>query len=316
MKFKNIAIFGDNTLGNELGKKGTQTDITFYSRRQDEDVLSFVEPTEFPDKVQTLFYAINLTDAALIKIDAITRTLGEIIVALDCAGVKKGYIALGEGLIKEQITPILKGTNLENYEFIENDRIKITDHLFKAEIPPKEGNTRIPIDHFFDVKTIGTVILGTVRGNVKKFDELIVYPTDKKITVKALHIYDEEVESAGSGCRAGLNLKGVRDSELERGYVLAKEGEIMVKREIEVKFKVQKFWRYPLYSGNEYTFICGLQQLVAKVKEVKQGELRTGEEGVITLELDWKLSHEKGDKIALLKPDLPDNRIVGVGEII
>lgn len=316
MKFKNIAIFGDNTLGNELGKKGTQTDITFYNRRQDEDVLNFVEATEFPDRVQTLFYAINLTDAALIKVNAITRTLGEIIVALDCMEVKKGYIVLGEGLIKEQVAPLLKGTNLENYEFIENDRIKIIDHLSKAEIPSKEGNTRIPIDHFFDVKNVGTVVLGTVRGNVKKFDEFIVYPTDKRVTVKAVRIYDEEVESAGSGCRVGLNLKGIRDSELERGYVLAREGEMMVKREIDVKFKVQKFWRYPLYSGNKYAFICGLQQLGSKVKEVKQGELRAGEEGVITLELDWKLSHEKGDKIALLRPDLPDNRIVGVGEII
>lgn len=316
MKFKNIAILGDNALGNELGKKGTQSDITFYSRRQDNDVLNLVEPTEFPDKVQPVFYAINLTDAALLKIDAVTRTVGELILALDYSGVKKGFIVLGEGLIPEQVKPIIKGTCLENYEFLENDRIKIIEHLLKTEIPPKTGNTKIPIDHFFDVKNVGTVILGTVRGTVKKFDDFIVYPTDKKTTIKAVHVYDEEVESAESGSRVGLNLKGIKDSELERGYILGKEGEIMVKREIEVKFRVQKFWRYPIYSGNEYVFICGIQQLSAKIKEVKQGELRTGEEGVMTLELDWKLSHEKGDKIALIRPDLPDNRIVGVGEII
>jgi len=316
MKFKNIAILGDNALGNELGKKGTQSDITFYNRRQDDDVLNFVEPTEFPDKLQPVFYAINLTDAALLKIDAVTRTVGELIVSLDCSKVEKGFIVLGESIIPEQVKPLIKGTCLENYKFIENDRIKIIEHLSKAEIPAKTGNTRIPIDHFFDVKNVGTVVLGTVRGTVKKFDEFIVYPTDKKTTIKAIHIYDEEVESAESGTRVGLNLKGIKDSELERGYILGKEGELMVKREIEVKFKVQKFWRYPIYSGNEYTIICGIQQLNAKVKEVKQGELHTGEEGDMTLELDWKLSYEKGDKIALIRPDLPDNRVVGTGEII
>lgn len=313
MKFKNIAVLGDPLLANELGKKGTSSDITFYNYRQGDNVLSFVEPTEFPNKIQSLIYTINLADAALLKIDQLTRTLGEIIIALDCANVDKGYIVLGENLIKEQVIPVIKQTVLKNYEFIENDRIKIIDTLSKAEIKPKEGNVRIAIDHFFNVASVGTVILGTTRGKINKFDEFVVYPIDKKVTVKSIQIYDEDKEYAESGSRVGLNLRGVRDTELERGYVLAKEGTMNVSREIDVKFKVQNFWNYPVETGNEYVFLCGMQQLRAKIKD---GSLGKGQEGILKISLDWKLAYEKGDRIWLLRADLPDNRIVGSGIII
>lgn len=313
MKFKNIAILGDLTLGNELGKKGTSSDITFYNYREGDDVLSFVEPTEFPNKIQSLIYAINLTDAAIVKIDHLSRTLGEIIVALDIAGVDKGFIILGENLIKEQVIPIIKPTILKNYEFIENDRIKIIETLKKADIKPKEGNVRVPIDHFFEVESVGTVVLGTTRGKVNKFDEFVVYPINKKVSVKSIQIYDEDKNFAESGSRVGLNLRGIKVTELERGYVLAKENTMNVAKEINVKFKVQNFWSYPVETGNEYVFICGLQQLRAKIAE---GLLEKGQEGILKISLDWKLAYEKGDRIWLLRADLPDNRIVGSGIII
>ncbi len=315
MKFRNVALLGDNTLGEMLGKKGTESDITLYNYKEGDQAISFVVPTEYPGKIQSIVYAINMTDAAVIKIDAISKTLGEMIIGLDCAKVNKGFIILGENLIKEQILPIIKGTVLQNYKFVDYDRISILDTLLKEDIPSKyiSDDTRIAIDHFFDVKSVGTVVLANVRGKIKKFDEFVMYPTDKKVTVKSIQIYDEDYDEAGNGARVGLNLKGVSVAELERGYVLAKEGTMNVAREINVKFKVQRFWRYPVSTGGEYVLICGLQQLRATIKE---GTLSSNEEGIIKIGLDWKLAYTPGDKIWLLRPDLPDNRIVGVGEII
>jgi len=313
MKFKNIAILGDNTFGGVLGKKGTESDITLYSYKEESQALSFVVPTEYPGKIQSMVYAINMTDAAIVKVDAISRTLGEIIVALECANIKKGYIVMGENLIKEQILPIIKGTVLQNYKFIDNDRIAIIDTLSMEDISSDPGNIKVQIDHFFDVKSVGTVILGTAYGKARKFDEFIMYPTDKKVNVKSIQIYDEDHDEAENGSRAGISLKGVSVAELERGYVLAKEGTMNVAREINVKFKIQKFWRYPISAGGEYVFVCGLQQLRAIIKE---GSLGSGEEGTIKIGLDWKLAYAPGDRIWLLRPDLPDNRVVGCGIII
>lgn len=313
MKFKNIVVLGDNTLGDILGKKGTESDITLYSYKQATEAISFVVPTEYPGKIQSAVYAINITDAAIVKVDAISRTLGEIIVALDSANVKKGYIVMGENLFKEQILPIVKGTVLQNYKFINNERIAILNTLSKEDIAPSEGDVRIPIDHFFNVASVGTVVLGTARGKVNKFDEFVMYPTDKKVTVKSIQVFDRDQDEAESGSRVGLCLKGVSAAELERGYVLAKEGTMKVAKEVNVKFKVQKFWRYPINAGGEYVFICGLQHLRAVIKE---GALNSGEEGIIKIGLDWKLAYVPGDKIWILRPDLPDNRVVGCGEIL
>lgn len=313
MKFKNIAVLGDPLLGKELGKEGTSSDITFYNYREGENVLNFVVPNEFPNKIQSLIFAINLCDTVILKINELTRTIAEIIIAVDCAKVEKGFVILGENLVKEQVKPILKRTVLENYEFIENDRIKIISTLMKSDIKHKEGNVRIPIDHFFNVQSVGTVVLGTATGRVNKFDEFVVYPTNKIVTVKSIQIYDEDKEFAENGSRVGLNLKGIKDSELERGYVLAKEGQMNIAREIDVKFKVQNFWDHPVETGNEYVFLCGMQQLRANIKE---GFLSKGEEGTIKISLDWKLAYEKGDRVWLLRADLPDNRIVGCGEIL
>ncbi len=312
MKFKNIAVLGDNTFGDVLGKKGTESDITLYSYKEESQTLSFVVPTEYPRKVQSMIYAINMTDAALVKVDAINTTLGETIMALECANIKKGYIVMGENLIREQILPFIKGVVLQNYKFIDNDRIAIIETLSKEDISSTTSITKVPIDHFFDVKSVGTVILGTVYGKVRKFDDFIMYPTDKKVTVKSIQIYDEDKDEAENGSRVGLNLKGVSAAELERGYVLAKEGTMKVTKEINVKFKVQKFWKYPVSAGGEYVFVCGLQQLQATIKE---GELNSGEEGTIKIGLDWKLAYVPGDRIWLLRPDLPDNRVVGCGII-
>lgn len=313
MKFKNIAVLGDNTFGDVLGKKGTESDITLYSYKQAAEALSFIVPTEYPGKIQSMVYTINMADVVLVKVDAISRTLGEIIVALDSAGVKKGYIVMGENLFKEQILPIIKGTVLQNYKFIDNERITILDTLSKEDIAPSEGDVRIPIDHFFNVTSVGTVILGTTRGKVNKFDEFVMYPTDKNVIVKSIQIFDEDQDEAESGSRVGLSLKGVSVAELERGYVLAKKGTMKVAREVDAKFKVQKFWKYPVSVGGEYVFVCGLQHLRATIKE---GDINSGEEGTIKIRLDWKLAYEPGDKIWLLRPDLPDNRVVGCGEII
>ncbi|OQX21710.1 MAG: hypothetical protein BWK75_02590 [Candidatus Altiarchaeales archaeon A3] len=282
MEFKNIVVLGDNTFGDVLGKKGTESDITLYNYKEETQALSFVVPTEYPGKIQPVVYAINMANAAIVKVDAISRTLGEIIVALECADIKKGYIVMGENLIREQILPIIKGTVLQNYKFIDNDRIAIIDTLSKEDLPHSEGNVRIPIDHFFNVTSVGTIILGTTRGKIKKFDEFIMYPTDKKVTVKSIQVFDEDKDEAEDGSRAGLSLKGVSVAELERGYVLAKEGTMKVAREVDVKFKVQKFWKYPVNSGGEYIFVCGLQQLRATIKE---GALNSGEEGILKIGL-------------------------------
>ncbi len=44
MKYMNVGIFHDGTLGKELGKKEGDTDIVMFSRKTDGCIYTFLQP--------------------------------------------------------------------------------------------------------------------------------------------------------------------------------------------------------------------------------------------------------------------------------
>jgi selenocysteine-specific translation elongation factor len=58
-----------------------------------------------------------------------------------------------------------------------------------SKLKPKgaDGSAVIPIDHAFDIKGVGMVVLGVVKeGTVRAYDELALTPGGKKILVKSI----------------------------------------------------------------------------------------------------------------------------------
>ena len=92
MKSVNFVILGDASIVDELGKKGSVTDITIYDRKTPEKILSFIVPSGFPEKIQSLVQSIALAEYVIVNIVAIDKNLGEQIVALDCMKMQKGFI--------------------------------------------------------------------------------------------------------------------------------------------------------------------------------------------------------------------------------
>lgn len=317
MKFAIIGIFGDKNLGKELAKKGTESDITLYNIKKDEKILSFVEPTRYPEKIQPLGYALSMIDYALLKITAIDKTLAETIVALDAYGIGHGLIILDNYITEDQIKPYISGTVLENYETIGNDMIKLGEKVLDIEIERKEGPVKIPIDHYFNVHGIGTVILGVVkRGIVKKHDELVVYPINKKVMVRSIQIQDRDYGEGETGARVGLALKNIDAGELDRGFVIAQEGTLRTGNELKLKFKASKYWKETICKEEMYHIGLGMQFFPARVSRVEKSggeELKGGETGVIILKSERDVVFEEGDKAIVLRPEGGGLRIVGCG---
>ena len=320
MKFSLIGIFGDKNLGKELGKKGTESDITLYNIKKDESVISFVEPTRYPEKIQPLSYALNMIDYAILKISTIDKTLAETIVALDAFGIEKGCIIFDNYVTMEQIRPYISGTVLEKYEVVENDTIKLREKVFEVAPERKGGAVKIPIDHHFTVKGIGTVILGTVaRGVVKKHDELMVYPVNKKIQVRSIQIHDKDYDCGETGARVGLALKNIDSEELDRGFVLAPEGTLKAGDELKLKFKVNKYWKEPLSVDQMHHVGLGMQFFPARIIGVENDgkkELKAGETGTVTFKLEREVVFEEGEKAIVLKPEGSGLRVAGCGVIV
>ena len=99
---------------------------------------------------------------------------------LHCLGIKDGIVVLRNFLAKEQVAPLIKGTAVEGYQFMDDDKNAIREALLEQALALKESCDSqvgaMPVDHFFNVKGVGIVVLGCVQeGNLRKHDELMVF---------------------------------------------------------------------------------------------------------------------------------------------
>ena len=314
MKGLTVAVLGDAELAAALGKKGTVSDVSFFNLKKGEDSITYIVPSRYPEKLQSMATALAMADAAVLVVEKLDKDLGETIVAIDSFGLRRGFIILKNFLSADQLRPFVVGTTLEEFRFHEHDAQALNRSVLELELPPADGPVRVPIDHFFDVKGVGTVALGTVRrGVVKQHDSLVAYPTAKKATVRSIQVHDDDVPEATVGARVGLALKGIEVTDLERGIIFAPAGSLKVPEKLDMGFAVSKYWKGLVKKDMVLHAACGLQIVPARVEDVPGEGLKPGGTGKITLRFEKPLACEAGDRIIGLDLDSKGLRIAGYG---
>ncbi|MDQ1282677.1 MAG: hypothetical protein QG666_466, partial [Euryarchaeota archaeon] len=250
----NVVILGASDYGKEIGKKGTTSDLTFYNLKKGENTVTFIEPNRFPERIAPLFYAVSMAHKALLIVDQINPAFGEEVIMLDSIGLKEGIVILKNYLSREQIAPLIKGTVVDGYEFLEDDknllREKFLEDASKVSSPQNAETGTLPVDHFFNVRGIGTVVLGSLaEGSIKKHDVLTALPGKKTAQVRSIQKHDEDFDSAGVGERTGIALKGVEIEDLDRGTILTNDKSIKQVSSLESKASIVKYWPAPLKEG-------------------------------------------------------------------
>lgn len=283
----NVCIIGSPSFASEFGKKGTESDITLYNYRKDEDTITFVHPSRYPDRLSSLLYSLELADMVIMEISTIDAALGEVILAIHSYNVNKGYIYLKNYLQKDQLLPLLNGTKLQFFQFTDmpppelKELIIKESHLDETEPGTSQYSTNrafqskndepiISIDHFFNVRGIGPVVLGIVRnGIVNKHHKLELHPTGKQVLVRSIQTHDKDVVTAGIKDRVGLALKGIDSDDLGRGMVLAtpKSG-IVVAEEFQLELELVPYWKKPVEAGLLVHLVCFMQSRPARITEI------------------------------------------------
>ena len=310
LKSINFVLLGDQSIAPQLGKKGTATDIAIYDRKTSDVVYTWTSPTTFPDKIQPLMQAVNIAEYAILNVAALDRFLGEQIVALEYAGLFTGFVLHSYSVDREKLKSALKPTQISGYAFVDS-----VDDL-KAEVgklAPRglEGPTVIVVDHAFDVKGVGTVVLGVVRqGQVKVYDELSLAPSMKPVLVKSIQMHDDPVQSASSPSRVGLAVKGVTADEVSRGDIICKQSDGFVSTggNLKVGFKKSPFFKGEILDSQMYMMSLGMQIRAVKVKT-------TGQD-VLEVSAEKPVAYLKSQPCILLKPDNQGTRIIGRGDIL
>ena len=233
---------------------------------------------------------------------------------LQCSGIKSGYFILRNYIPKEKIEPLIKGTSLERFEFLADDANLLREKLIAeaSEITYSEDDKvgTVPIDHAFNVKGVGVVILGiVVNGAVKKHSKLKVLPGDKTAEVRSIQKHDDEFESAGSGDRVGFALKNVDVEEVERGVVLTNDPAVKISDKLQTTASLVKYWQTPIKTGMVMHVGHWAQFLTAKVEAASEdGDFRKPN---LTLALDKPLIYRSGDNAVLMYLEGAKLRVAG-----
>ena len=228
-------------------------------------------------------------------------------------------------------TPIIKGSALKVLESTSTDPnapeyacIKELLDTIDAYIPNPERDVDkpflMPVEDVFTITGRGTVATGRIeRGTLKIGEEVeIVGLSDekKKTVVTGIEMFRKSLDSAEAGDNAGVLLRGIQRSEIERGQVIAKPGSIHphteFSAEVYILTKEEGGRHTPFFNGYRPQFyfrttdVTGVIELPAGTEMVMPGDNVTMEIKLIT-----PIAIEKGLKFAIRE----GGKTVGAGSV-
>ena len=223
--------------------------------------------------------------------------------------------------------PIIRGSALKALEGdtseIGTESIKklmaACDEYFDLPTRDLDKPFLMSIEDVFTISGRGTVVTGRVeRGTLKLNDEVeIVGLKDTKKTVATgIEMFRKQLDEALAGDNAGVLLRGVDRTEVERGQVLAKPGSVTPHHKFEGKVYVltaDEGGRHtPFFSNYRPQFyfrttdVTGVIELPAGVEMVMPGDNVD-----MTVDLIAPIALEQGTKFSIRE----GGRTVGAGTV-
>ena len=329
----NFVLLGDTSIAGELGKKGTSSDITIYDRKTNDKIISYCFPNTYPEKLQPLLQSIAMSDYAIINISKLDTFLGEQLVAVDIFGIKNGFILYSYEIDAEKVKNIIKNTGLSLFAILDSlDQLKkeiadmtpdvnigskATDNVGDKEekneqLKEEEGVIEkigicVSIDHAFDVKGVGTVVLGSVKqGEIKTYDELTLSPANKPVLIKSIQMHDDPVNISKRPSRVGLAIKGVSAKDISRGDLITSPRLAKIaSNNFNLKFIKNQFFKEEISETQNYMVSVGLQIRTVKLKQNGDSNLN--------VQFEKPIAYIKNEKCVLFRPDSKGMRIMGYG---
>ena len=301
----NFVVLGKQDIASEFGKKGTESDLTLFDRKESDVIKTWVVPTGFPEKIQPLFQAINLAEYVIFHVDKLDKFTGEQIIALDSLKKEKGILSHTFDVDETKLNLMIKGTVVENYVQVDQDKIK--EEMDKFKPLSNESQSEMVIDHCFDVKGVGTVILGKVTcGKIKQYDNLKLYPEGIDVLIKSIQMHDDPVSESIYPARVGLAVKGVKPDNVSRGDVISEKDAVTVNSTITLDFVKSQFYKGDIAENQGCLVSVGLQIKAAKFVSITP----------LKLQFEKTIVYKPGDIAVILKPESNTIRILGNGAIL
>jgi len=228
-------------------------------------------------------------------------------------------------------TPVIKGSALKALEaaLAGNpddpacacimELMDAVDSYIPDPIRDTEKPFLMPVEDVFSITGRGTVATGRVERGIVKLNEeveLVGIKETRKVVVTGIEMFRKSLDEARSGDNAGLLLRGIQRTEIERGQVLAKTGSInphtQFKAEVYVLKKEEGGRHTPFFNGYRPQFYVRTTDITGSIKLPEGVEMvMPGDNITMEIELINPIAIEKGMRFAIRE----GGRTVGSGVV-
>ena len=222
-------------------------------------------------------------------------------------------------------TPIIRGSALKALEG-DPKYVKAIEDLMDAVdewIPTPERDNDKPflmsIEDVFTITGRGTVVTGRVeRGQLKLNDtvEIVGLKDTKSTVVTGIEMFRKQLDFAEAGDNAGVLLRGIDRSEVERGQVLAKPGTVhphkKFKAQVYVLSKEEGGRHTPFFTNYRPQFYFRTTDVTGVITLPEGTEMvMPGDNVTMTVELIAPIAVENGTKFSIRE----GGHTVGAGSV-
>ena len=228
-------------------------------------------------------------------------------------------------------TPIVRGSALEALECKSQDPnaaeytsikelLRVVDEYIPEPVRDVDKPFMMPIEDVFSIKGRGTVVTGRVdRGIAKKGDAVeIVGLREKSMTsvITGTEMFHKELEQVRAGDNAGILLRGIERTDVERGQVVAMPKSITPHKrfmsEVYVLKKEEGGRHKAFFTGYRPQFYIRTMDVTGNIKLPEGVEMvMPGDSVNLEVELITRVALEQGQNFAIREGGLT----VGAGVI-
>ena len=228
-------------------------------------------------------------------------------------------------------TPIIRGSALQALDSESTDQaapeyasilelMAAVDSFIPTPDRDVEKPFMMPIEDVFSIKGRGTVVTGRVeRGAVKLQEDVEIVGLQnetRKTVVTGVEMFHKQLDQAQAGDNAGILIRGVDRTEVERGQVLAKPGSITphteFNAEVYVLTKDEGGRHKAFFSGYQPQFYIRTLDVTGAITLPEGVEMvMPGDNINMVVKLITPVALEKGSKFAIREGGLT----VGAGFI-
>ena len=221
--------------------------------------------------------------------------------------------------------PIIKGSALKALEGDAEGEKAILELMAKVDeyIPCPERDVDkpflMPVEDVFSISGRGTVATGRVERGIIKTGaevEIVGIRDTKKTVVTGIEMFRKQLDEGRAGDNAGLLLRGIEKTDIERGQVLSVPGSITPHKKFKCEcyiLKKEEGGRHtPFFKGYRPQFYFRTTDVTGSVQLPKDAEMvMPGDNVHLEVELIAPIAMEKGVRFAVRE----GGRTVGAGVV-